>query len=221
MFCEALLCIDDLTPRHAALNMATDEALLWAPEFNQPTLRHYRWQRPSVSLGYFTRHAAIPARCAGWDIVRRWTGGGIVEHQGDFTYALLLPPGHCRSLRIENIYSAVHAALAATLRAHGVPVNQSDKPDALLSDACFERAVRADLKLEGRKVAGAAIRRHSKGMLLQGSVQGLPLPAGMLADFAATLAGNVIPGCLTGGVLAAAHVLVREKYGTPAWSLRY
>ncbi|HEY0789502.1 MAG TPA: hypothetical protein VGD78_00430 [Chthoniobacterales bacterium] len=220
MFCDALLCIDDLLPKHAALNMATDEALLWRPEFDRPTLRHYRWQRPSVSLGYFTRHVTVPARCAGWDLVRRWTGGGIVEHQDDFTYALLLPPKYPR-LRVEAIYWEVHAALAATLRTHGLPVHQSGEPDVRLSDACFGRAVRADLKWEGRKVAGAAIRRHRKGVLLQGSVQGLPLPGGLLADFAAALARNVSPSSLTDEVLAAARILEREKYGAPAWTLRY
>jgi lipoate-protein ligase A len=220
MLCDSLLCIDDAEPKQAALNMAVDEALLLTPKFDCPTLRHYRWQRPSVSLGYFTRHAAVPARYAGWDLVRRWTGGGIVEHQGDFTYSLLLPVRY-PPLPAEVIYWEVQAALAVVLRAHGLTVNQSNEPDAFPSDACFERAVRADLKVAGSKVAGAALRRHRKGVLLQGSVQDVPISDGMLAGFAAALAKDVRPGRLADEVLVAANALALEKYSTPAWNRRF
>ncbi len=71
-----------------ARNMAVDEALL--REVRAPVLRLYEWSVPAVSLGYFQ-----PAALAGdRPFVRRYTGGGLVDHAHDLTYTLVLPRAH-------------------------------------------------------------------------------------------------------------------------------
>ena len=75
--------LDDEPPRPAALNMARDEVLLdgLAVAENVSVLRVYRWERPAVSFGYFEPWAAVAAGFGdGRELVRRWTGGRIVEH---------------------------------------------------------------------------------------------------------------------------------------------
>ena len=80
MFHE-LIVIDDPTPRPGPLNMAIDEVLL--PTARPAILRFYRWNAPSVSFGYFVRFAEARETAGNRDVVRRWTGGGIVPHSED------------------------------------------------------------------------------------------------------------------------------------------
>jgi lipoyl(octanoyl) transferase len=226
MFWERLCCIDDLEPRPAALNMAVDEALLLmgmpaGGDPALPVLRRYRWQRRSVSLGYFSRYDGVAARYPGWDMVRRWTGGGLVEHAGDFTYSLILPAGVGDSLPNGVIYRAVHAAIAGGLRRFRVSVDQVSEPDPVAADACFTRAVVADLQSHGRKVAGAAIRRHRRGLLLQGSVQGVMRPPGLLEAFANGLAREVLWDEISSPVVQAAAQVAAAKYALRAWTERF
>jgi lipoate-protein ligase A len=75
---------DDPEPKAAALNMAVDEALLISA--TAPILRFYRWRAPALSFGYFGRYAEVDNQAGGREIVRRWTGGGIVLHGDDLTY---------------------------------------------------------------------------------------------------------------------------------------
>ena len=89
MIFDELIWIDDLSPRSAALNMAIDEALLIQPS-TAAIFHTYRWKSRSVSFGYFSKWAPVRAQYPDWDLVRRWTGGGAVEHGEDFTYSLIL-----------------------------------------------------------------------------------------------------------------------------------
>jgi lipoate-protein ligase A len=75
-------------PGSPAQNMAIDEALL--REVLEPVLRIYEWNVPAVSLGYFQ-----PAALAGdRPFVRRYTGGGLVDHARDITYTIVVPRAH-------------------------------------------------------------------------------------------------------------------------------
>src|SRR4029077_13674801 len=80
-----------------ALNMALDEALL--EKAAMPALRFYRWGRPAISFGYFGKFDDAARAGVGYELVRRWTGGGIVLHGNDLTYSLVLPNGHESSAR--------------------------------------------------------------------------------------------------------------------------
>src|SRR5262245_1759825 len=88
-FFTQLTIYHDAIPRFAAMNMAIDEALL---EYSTaPAIRFYRWQSPALSFGYFGRFADVARYQIERDLVRRWTGGGIVFHGEDLTYSIVIP----------------------------------------------------------------------------------------------------------------------------------
>ena len=86
---ERIEVYNDFTPRSAAMNMAIDEALLETA--NAASIRFYRWQSPAISFGYFGRFADVAEYASERDLVRRWTGGGIVFHGEDLTYSIVIP----------------------------------------------------------------------------------------------------------------------------------
>src|SRR5438045_701712 len=79
----------DKIARTGAMNMAIDEALLESSAL--PSIRFYRWDSRALSFGYFGRFADVADYATARDIVRRWTGGGIVFHGDDLTYAIIVP----------------------------------------------------------------------------------------------------------------------------------
>src|SRR5439155_555754 len=56
--------------------------------------------------------------------------------------------------------------------------------------SCFANPVRADVMIDGRKVAGAAQRRTRSGLLQQGSIQSVDLGNGLAQRFAKALSEN-------------------------------
>lgn len=146
--------------------MAVDEALL--RECKGPVLRFYRWSEPAVSIGYFQQSSIVPS---GRVFVRRYTGGGLVDHAADVTYSIIVPRGHeFYQLGAARSYEAVHRVIAEGLRDGGMPVELADEKMSGVGDACFRKPVRFDVMSNGRKVAGAAQRRTREGCLHQGSL---------------------------------------------------
>jgi lipoyl(octanoyl) transferase len=182
----------------AAENMAVDFLLL--QRYPQPAavrFRHYGWRGPAVTFGYSQKAAWVRERleaAEGLELVRRVSGGGIVDHRADWTYALVLPRGHpAEELRAAESYRLVHEALAAALVDQGVPAvlkpceveSSTCAAEARASrtrgakdtaepgpGVCFQRAEVFDVVLQptGEKIAGAAQKRNKHGLLLQGSV---------------------------------------------------
>ena len=113
----------DLTIYHdeslhsAAINMAIDEALLETAVV--PTIRFYHWRSPALSFGYFGKFSDVSSYAAERDLVRRWTGGGIVFHGDDLTYSIVIPasdPAFNESSVV--IYEEIHRALCGVLAGH-------------------------------------------------------------------------------------------------------
>ena len=92
--------------------------------------------------------------------------------------------------------------------------------ESIRSSACFERSVQFDLRLRGEKIAGAAIRRNSKGLLLQGSIQCLKVPAQFDELLAAALARQVDSFVVTNVIMEQAARMAKEKYGAAEWNCR-
>lgn len=205
--------------RHgASMNMAIDEALLEIA--SAPTLRFYGWQNPSISFGYFGRFADVADEQTTRDIVRRWTGGGIVFHGEDLTYSIVLPAEVAtRFPSARGIYTAVHGAIREALGV-AIPVALASAAAPRISDACFANPVEADVLLDGRKIAGAAQRRTRAGLLHQGSIQLNDLPRSFADDFARVLCPAFQRKQLTPEVLARAEQIARDKYATPEWLQR-
>ena len=110
----------DESPHSAAMNMAIDEALLETAVV--PTIRFYRWRSPALSFGYFGKFSDVAIYAAERDLVRRWTGGGIVFHGDDLTYSIVIPASDPvfdeSSIAIyEKIHRALCDALLTTIRA--------------------------------------------------------------------------------------------------------
>ena len=181
----------------AAENMALDFLLLQRyPAPAAPRFRHYEWRGPAFTFGFSQKLAFVQTSLpAGerFDLCRRPTGGGVVDHRNDWTYALVLPRGHALyDARATQSYRAVHECLAAALVALGQlaavkteceTVERVD-PNALSGEAscgqaapppgiCFQRAELYDVinARTGAKIAGAAQKRNKHGLLFQGSIE--------------------------------------------------
>lgn len=210
-------------PAAPAWNMAVDEALLRHVE--APVLRVYEWAGPAQSIGYFQSHAV---GLAGVPLVRRHSGGGLVDHRRDVTYTVVIPRSHpLGQVGTQASYAELHAAVLRALHALGDEALAAAElaPDCQPeNDACFQRAVRHDIRLGARKLAGAAQRRNRVGLFHQGSIL-LPDPArnpalreALAPAFAAHFATELIPGDLTPAERATAADLERAKYATDAWN---
>ena len=177
---HAHLTVQTDLPGFASQNMACDEELarrVLAGEL-PPTLRIYGWKRPAVTIGRRQSIEDLPADLpAGLETVRRPTGGGAVLHRTDeLTYALALPAGLVSARRLPGL---IHRALREEL-VSGKWVVPEDLDLCVADPAgpftfCFEAPVYGDLLYRGRKAAGSAVRAWRDGLLLQGSIQGLPV----------------------------------------------
>jgi lipoate-protein ligase A len=203
-----------------ARNMAIDEALL--REVREPVLRLYEWNVPAVSLGYFQPAALVPE---GRPFVRRYTGGGLVDHAHDITYTIVLPREHpWMQLSMPESYCQIHLGVQAVLQASGVVSELTSDAAATESEACFQKPVRFDIVAADKKLSGAAQRRSREGMLHQGSIL-LPDPALNLVvrekfagGFAVRLGLDLKLGELTPDELTRAIGLEHERYATEAWN---
>jgi lipoate-protein ligase A len=202
-----------------ARNMAIDEALL--REVREPVLRIYEWSVPAVSLGYFQ-----PASLAGErPFVRRYTGGGLVDHAHDVTYTIVLSRKHpWMELSMPESYCLVHQGVQAALAACGIESELTPAAHAVESEACFAKPVRFDIVAGASKLSGAAQRRTREGLLHQGSIL-LPDPARnatLRATFAETFASRLElamnPSDLTSAESTRAADLERDRYVTDAWN---
>ncbi len=200
--------------------MAIDEALL--AEIARPLLRIYRWSRPSMSFGYFEKWEPVQTAHPQRELVRRWTGGGIVPHGDDITYSLLVPKQHAFfQINAAESYCAIHASLAGTLSKLGFPAVVAGNNKEKISQSCFENPVRYDVLLNMSKIAGAAQRRTQRGLLHQGSIQNIPPVPRFASSFAAAIAGNVSQFEMPARISEAAVELAKKKYGAESWLQKF
>jgi len=206
----------DNSPRNGPDQMALDEALLESARV--PVLRVYCWDGPAISFGYSQSLAEVKAEWPGLPLVRRWTGGGMVEHGRDWTFALVVPTGEpLASIRPAESYRRIHGAVAEALG--GVTFLKGERePGAAPGGACFQRPVRDDvMELGGKKICGGAQRRTRLGFLHQGSVQHREWPFDLDARLAGLLGGHVEAYGADDHVLARMRDLATERYGSPGW----
>lgn len=169
----------------AAGNMAADFLLLQRyPEETHARFRHYGWHRPAFTFGFSQKIAWVRAQLEPderVELCRRPTGGGLVDHRDDWTYALVIPRGHpLYDARAIESYRTVHHALADALRLQGCAAElkarcepASDAEAACAAPGvCFRRAELFDVvhATSQEKIAGAAQKRNKRGLLFQGSI---------------------------------------------------
>jgi lipoate-protein ligase A len=167
---EKLLLWIDPVQRPGPEAMAVDEWLLETARM--PVLRVYGWAGEWASVGYFGGIDGAREVFLGVDLVRRWTGGGMVDHRADWTYTVVAPRDEpLANSRGAESYRRIHAALAETLVKEGIAARLSAGDEETGAELCFENPVGYDLLGgDGRKLAGAGQRRSRQGLLHQGSV---------------------------------------------------
>ena len=78
--------------------MAVDFLLLQRrPAPTAIRFRHYGWRNPAFTFGFGQKAAWVREHLPPgerFDICRRPTGGGIVDHRQDWTYTLVIPREH-------------------------------------------------------------------------------------------------------------------------------
>ncbi len=225
-------CIVD-APLRAAENMERDLAIAEAVAARRmpPTLRLYAWWPPAVSIGrnQDVAEACDPVACvaAGWDVVRRPTGGRAVLHAADeVTYSVALPleqapPG------VLAAYAWLARALVAAYRRLGLPAELAPgRHLAARSGACFDAPAAHEVVVGGRKLAGSAQVRRAGYLLQHGSLPvtfdpqlhasllGLaPDAAGMLARQGAGLRNFIDPAPSRAEIVAAVAAGFEEALG--------
>lgn len=142
-----------------------------------PMLRVYNWTPWCISLGRFQNKEEIDstrADAAGYDIVRRPTGGRAILHADELTYCIVMPS---EGRGIMEVYRYISEALTAGLRllvpeieiARTQPNFQKLYKEAG-SIPCFSSSARYEIEFGGKKLVGSAQRRIGGAVLQHGSI---------------------------------------------------
>ena len=181
----------------AETNMAIDAALLVSMPVGLAAFRHYGWLGPTVTFGYAQHYNKVVSQLASDHVpvepaqdsatlIRRMTGGGIVDHRNDWTYALILHSSiPAASSPATDLYAQIHDAISQSLAKIGIdsrlapcPRHCEELPIASdIPSHCFATPAANDvLHPGGKKIAGAAMKRSRQGLLIQGSIDRSVLP---------------------------------------------
>lgn len=223
-------------------NMATDEVLLTSAAAGQATFRVYGWTEATVSLGYFQSSAVRRDNplLSSLPYVRRPTGGLMLVHHHELTYALALPPGSEWQTdppwlqRMHRVVAFALAALGVTAALHADPKQVSSNP------LCFTHHTPGDLKVGPHKVAGSAQRRFRGALLQHGAIllaqsphtPELPgiaeltgqrlsiedLVSALCQYFCEETGWRLEPAALLAAEMEAREYFLRTRYLHPAWN---
>jgi lipoate-protein ligase A len=167
----------DTGVQDAALNMAIDESVLIHHLRGDvpPTLRVFRWSKPSISLGRFqsVEREIESERCQelGVDLVRRPTGGRAVYHRDEFTYSIVIGKQYGVPAGVVAAYAYLAQGLLNALQHLGVQAEMSEEHVSKNpSAACFASSTQADLTASGFKIIGSAQVWRDDALLQQGSL---------------------------------------------------
>lgn len=167
------LIIDGRVP--GATNMAVDGAVLASRRAGScaPTLRLYRWEVPTVTLGRFQKLDGVDLEACerrGFDVVRRPTGGRGVLHDDELTYSVVADLADGAPRGVVASYQHISNALAEAYRALGVDAELTRRSRGPAgSAACYLHATPADLSLGAAKLSGSAQVWSGDAVLQHGS----------------------------------------------------
>jgi lipoate-protein ligase A len=155
--------------------MAVDEAILRAVAAGSvpPTLRLYAWEPACLSLGRAQPMADVDLqalRAAGFDLVRRPTGGKAILHVDELTYSVVAPQEDPRVAGgIVESYRRLSMGLVRGLERLGIVdlvADQRVENRRLEGPVCFEVPSDYEITVGGRKLVGSAQMR-ARGVVLQ------------------------------------------------------
>jgi lipoate-protein ligase A len=160
-------------------NMAVDEAILdaVAADSSMPTIRFYGWEPACVSLGYRQPADDVDEAlrvAAGWDLVRRPTGGRAILHIDELTYSVIASASEPRVKgSILESYRRLSKALVVGLRLLGLTTYEAPKDHANSGSegpACFDTPSNYEITHAGRKLVGSAQVRKKNVILQHGTL---------------------------------------------------
>lgn len=175
--------------KSAFLHMEKDRELLASlEETKQPILHFYDFSHRSATYGYFVDPEKYlnleTADKYQLELAKRPTGGGIVFHERDLAFSILIPESHPNfSLNTLDNYLYVNEIVKRSiLKFLGKKADLSLLPlehQETLKEAsffCMAKPTKYDVILNGRKIGGGAERRTKFGFLHQGTIA-LSLPS--------------------------------------------
>lgn len=156
----------------AGWNMAVDEALLESYKGGDlPILRLYRWEH-SLSFGKFSDiEKSVDIKRVEdhrFPCVRRLSGGGVLVHGGDISYALILPRDSLPGKGVKESYRHLCRFLIRLYEKLGyescfaAELGREEKRSAI----CLAGHEAYDIMIKGEKMGGNA-QRHTRHLLLQ------------------------------------------------------
>jgi lipoate-protein ligase A len=168
----------DLTPRPGAFNMAVDEFLFRRlGKTPRTSVRFYRWERPTVSLGHSQRIEDVLdleyCQKNGIGVVRRITGGKLVLHWREVTYSIVSSATSAFSPTLAESYRRISSALILGLKKMGLEARLAGPPPSSYSRGnmpCFSYPARDEIEIDGRKIVGSAQKRVEERFLQHGSI---------------------------------------------------
>ncbi len=144
----------------AAMQMAIDEAIMMTRSMNKVvnTLRFYTWKPAAVSIGFFqSLEKEVDKQKLkeyGYDVVRRYTGGGAVLHDKEITYSIILSDSDVPS----DIIKSYEKICSGIIRGLGkLNLNGEFKPIN-------------DIIVNGKKISGNAQTRKNGIVLQHGTI---------------------------------------------------
>ena len=165
-------------PADGPTNMAVDEAILRAVAVGAapPTLRFYAWEPPTLSLGRAQRASDVNVQvlhAAGYDLVRRPTGGKAILHIDELTYSVVAPRSEPRVTGpVVESYRRLSAGLVRGLELLGITdaaADQRARGHHSLGPVCFEVPSDYEITASGRKLVGSAQMRSDGAVLQHGA----------------------------------------------------
>lgn len=164
--------------RNASEQMAFDEALALKAD---PTVRVFFWQKPAISLG---RNQPQPNWLeekdwvsGGFESVERPTGGGMAFHGSDVSLSVVIS----RQIRIPlaTLMQVVCESVRSLCDQYEIDVQILRDVEGERSQMFYcltETHSPYSCLINGRKVAGFALRRFPESWLIQGSLLINPIP---------------------------------------------
>lgn len=185
--------IIDTGARSAAANMELDSALLSDLKDEKDSILHlYDWEKDAATYGHFVNPQTLLNLSAvkknNLDLARRPTGGGIIFHNCDLAFSVLVPAtspwfSHNPLDNYAFINHRVVWAIEQILNVKAELLPEENLPlDSHCRNFCMAKPTKYDVMIQGKKIGGAAQRKTKHGFLHQGSISVALLPDSYLEE---------------------------------------
>ena len=153
--------------------MAIDRALF--ENFSQPILRLYSWEK-SFTFGISSDISKLKDKEEllpyAQNYAKRMTGGGILFHGNDISYALIVPSSYMGTLNVKASYEKICAFLFQFYKHLGLEAIYAKDASVQISKSefCQLGFEDHDILIQGKKIGGNAQRRNRDVIFQHGSV---------------------------------------------------